>query len=602
MNQRLTLGTLFIAMGAAFASLAIAATAPPLGQETAPPATRAPTLVSPGTSAAEVLILDRCPTFSWAAGPASGEQELLVYRTQPAQGGLVEESPIVRVALPAGASVWTPSAAECLESGASYAWTLRPLSVSAGAVHEAEVRLFRVAAAPALSDVRQALDVLHRFARSQTASEAAGAPRPQPSSAAAPQASPSSALPLATLVERGDPGLASLPVVDSAPSPTLGAASLALDEQVHLGPASDVFRDGDLFLWTDSSNLALGGRALESNTTGVFGTAFGESALLSNTSGGGNSAFGWSVLTGNTEGHSNSGFGFRALFSNETGIHNSAFGAGAMRFVTTGEYNTALGSNALYLNQEGLRNTAVGREALYSTTVTDGTAVGDRALRVNTSGLRNTAVGARALFSSTTGSNNVAVGWLAGYSPVGGSDNIFIGSGVTGTATDDKTIRIGVQGTQLRTRIAGISGISLSGGANVVVESDGRLGIGASSRRFKTDVQPMSDVSDQLSGLRPVRFRYLEEHSSSDASRLEYGLIAEEVAEVLPELVARDADGRPLAVRYDLLSTLLLQELRRVSQRNDEIDLTQARLLGLQRRDIEDLREQLERMAARRGR
>ena len=345
---------------------------------------------------------------------------------------------------------------------------------------------------------------------------------------------------------------------------------------------------------TGGFNSAFGRTALYSNTTGGFNSAFGRSALALNTTGGSNSAFGESALFSNTTGSENGAFGQAALVSNTTGAKNSAFGQQALRSNTTGSDNSAFGGEALRSNTAGFANSAFGEEALYSnttgnsnsafgeaalnsnTTGSTNSAFGEDALFSNTTGGNNTAVGQNALRGNTTGSNNIAIGRSAGSiaSPAA-SDNILIGNDGSGVAASSPEIRIGVHNLQKQARIAGIATSALTGATGVVVASDGRLGISASSLRFKEDVRDMGEVGDKLSKLRPVRFRFKQGESDNGERPLEYGLIAEEVAEVLPELVPLDAEGRPYAVRYDLLSTLLLSELQR------------------QRRDIEALEQEL---------
>ena len=341
---------------------------------------------------------------------------------------------------------------------------------------------------------------------------------------------------------------------------------------------------------TGSGNSAFGEDAMLLNTTGSNNSAFGQDALQANTTGTYNSAFGWNALQFNTTGGSNAAFGESALQVNTTGTYNSAFGQHALRSNVTGGSNSAFGEDALRSNTTGDSNAAFGEDALiFNSTGADNSAFGEAALFSNTTGFSNSAFGQAALRFNTTGSNNIALGSYAGTSAAAAaSNNILIGNAGSGVVLGTPEIRIGTEGTQLATSIAGIFGVSLSG-SNVVVNSSGQLGVSTSSLRFKEDVRDMGEVSDKLSKLRPVRFRFKPEDSETGERPLEYGLIAEEVAEILPELVPLDAEGRPYAVRYDLLSTLLLNEL----QRQRRIDLVQARLLAAQRRDIEVLEQKL---------
>ena len=205
---------------------------------------------------------------------------------------------------------------------------------------------------------------------------------------------------------------------------------------------------------------------------------------------------------------------------------------------TTGNYNTASGYYAL-LQNNGSYNTASG----------------DQALVGNTTGSYNTASGYEALSSNASGSYNTAIGQSAGFYPTG-SYNIMIGN--QGLAADDHIIRIG--DVQTQTFIAGISGINVSG-VPVLVSSSGQLGIAQSSRRFKEDIQDMGADSHGLLRLRPVTFRYKQPFA--DGSKpIQYGLIAEEVADVYPDLVARSADGQIETVKYQVLDSMLLNEVQ----------------------------------------
>lgn len=303
-------------------------------------------------------------------------------------------------------------------------------------------------------------------------------------------------------------------------------------------------------------NAAIGVQALNRNTTGSLNTASGAGALQNNTGGSGNTASGASALTRNTSGSFNTASGISALFSNTTGGNNAASGASALYSNTTGTLNTASGVSSLYSNQTGSNNTASGGYALYA----------------NTTGSGNTANGYNALLYNTTGSNNIALGFQAGLSLTTGSNNIVIGN--TGTAADLNTIRVGAQGTQTRTFIAGIRGTMVTGGQSVVVNADGQLGVTSSSRRYKDDIQPMGEASSPLMQLRPVTFRYKD--ADADGSKpLQYGLIAEEVEQAMPGLVIYNKDGTPESVAYQVLPSLLLNEYQK---QNRELAAAKAEL------------------------
>jgi Chaperone of endosialidase len=185
---------------------------------------------------------------------------------------------------------------------------------------------------------------------------------------------------------------------------------------------------------------------------------------------------------------------------------------------------------------------------------------GKIALFSNTTSNSNTALGILALFQNTTGSANIAIGAAAGFNVTTGSNNIHIGN--EGVATDAGRIRIGTVGIQTATSIAGIFGAPSLGGVPVEVNRNGRLGTVLSSRRVKDDISDMEGASEGLGKLRPVTFRYKTEHD--DGARLaQYGLIAEEVAEIYPELVVLDKEGQPSGVRYHVLPAMLLNDLQR---------------------------------------
>jgi hypothetical protein len=211
----------------------------------------------------------------------------------------------------------------------------------------------------------------------------------------------------------------------------------------------------------------------------------------------------------------------------------------------------------MFLNTTGANNTALGFQALYSNTVGKGNAAqGVNALYSNTTGIRNLGIGSNALYDNSTGSYNIALGFDAGYNVTNGSNNIEIGA--QGNTADNNTIQIGVQGTQTVTTIAGIYGTPVTGSA-VFVTSTGQLGVQASSERYKTDILPMPDFSAKLNRLRPVTFHYTMDPNGPP----QYGLIAEEVDKVYPELVIRDRAGKIQGVHYEELAPMLLREAQK---------------------------------------
>jgi hypothetical protein len=299
-------------------------------------------------------------------------------------------------------------------------------------------------------------------------------------------------------------------------------------------------------------------------------TACGSFALAHGSSDGGalNSAFGYSALSYNTTGSDNTASGVGALTFNTTGSDNTASGVSALTYNTTGSENTASGAYALYSNTTGTHNTASGYQALYSTTTgIEDTGVGYGALHTNTTGKENTAFGNEALYAVTTGTNNIAMGFHAGIDLTSGSNDIDIGN--AGVAAESGVIRIGTAGTQTKTFVAGIENSKITGAA-VYVTSSGQLGVLASSERYKTAIAPMGANSQKLQQLRPVTF-----HLKTDPEgAVQYGLIAEEVDKIYPELVIRDDQGKIQGVRYDELAPMLLNEMQKQQQKLAAEDAT----------------------------
>ena len=323
------------------------------------------------------------------------------------------------------------------------------------------------------------------------------------------------------------------------------------------------------FNTTGSNNTASGVNALISNTTGSDNTANGFDALEANTTGGSNTATGFVALGSNTTGTDNTANGFGALAQNTTGTDNTATGFEALAVNTTGGSNTATGLQALFFNTTGSNNTASGVNALSSnTTGSMNTATGSGAMDSNTTGGNNTALGTDALLVNTTGNGNIAIGVAAAFSVgAGNSNNIEIGSmgaSTDGAAAGSGVIRIGTAGNQASFFAAGITGVNVSG-ANVVVSSSGQLGVAVSSQRFKEDIQDMGDSSSGLLRLRPVTFRYKQAYE--DGSKpMDYGLIAEEVAQVYPDLAVKGPDGQIETIQYQKLTPMLLNELQKQAE------------------------------------
>src|SRR6266487_3115860 len=415
----------------------------------------------------------------------------------------------------------------------------------------------------------------------------------------------------------GENALFRLSETDGSFNTAVGWLSLSSDV---VGGLNTAVGAGALALNTSHNNTATGAGALLLNTTGTGNTAVGAAALLSNSGGpneggSGNTAVGARALRNNTATGSTA-VGVDALTANTTGEGNTALGAEALKQNAEGSANTALGARALtsLIGSlfSGRSNTAVGALALTSNTIGVGnTAVGGpiisgstAALGSNTTGNGNTAIGFGALNTNTTGDSNIAVGEAAGRRLTTGNNNIEIGN--EGVAGEANTIQIGTAfqpsptpaSGQDRTFIAGIYG--QQPGANtlaVVCADDGKLTANASSRRFKRDIKPMDNASEAILGLKPVSFRY--NNDSTDTPW--FGLIAEDVAEINPDLIARDKEGKPFGVRYDQVNAMLLNEFLKEHRKVQELEANaaqQQRNFLAQQKQIEALTAGLQKVSA----
>jgi trimeric autotransporter adhesin len=287
-------------------------------------------------------------------------------------------------------------------------------------------------------------------------------------------------------------------------------------------------------------NTAYGHVALQANFTGILNTAMGQGALQSNTFGIENTAVGAGALTNNIGpnscsncGSNNTAIGFQAMFSNGSPSNNG------------GSFNTAIGNNALF-KTDGISEL---KEAVSNT------GMGNSVLAANTIGSFNTAMGDSSLVNVSGNSNfNIALGSNAGKNLTTGSNNIYLGS-VGGAAAESNTMRLG--SGQSRTFVTGVYAAHATA-RQVFVNSNGQLGTLASSARYKQGIQDMNDSSHALFQLRPVTFHY---NFEPDGER-QYGLIAEEVEKIYPELVTRDEEGKPESVQYHELIPMLLNELQ----------------------------------------
>ena len=300
--------------------------------------------------------------------------------------------------------------------------------------------------------------------------------------------------------------------------------------------------------------------ALKSNTTGTGNTGLGWRALFSDTISSFNTGVGAGALS-LSDADSNTALGAAALLLNTAGTLNTAVGTDALVFNDSGSSNAANGANALFNNISGNFNTANGANALFDNiTGSQNTAIGNSALSVNT-GDKNTAVGSSALASNTTGSSNIGLGVLAGSAVTDATSVIAIGA-------DGENVSNSCYIGQIYSNIQPQVGVDPD---LVTISSSGRLGrANVSSRRYKHDIEPMDTASEAIYALKPVSFRYNKQYDATQT--LAFGLIAEEVAEVNPDLVGRNREGQPESVRYEQINAMLLNEFLKEHGRREEQD------------------------------
>ena len=413
---------------------------------------------------------------------------------------------------------------------------------------------------------------------------------------------------------------------------------------------------GALYSNITSGNTAVGQNAMNANTTGAQNTAVGTSALAANTGASYNVALGFDALLSNTFGGLNTAIGNAALLYNTVGANNTAVGADALLY-NNGSNNTAVGELALYDNTSGIDNTAVGAGALNSNgSASNNVAVGQAALKGNVTGTLNTALGSQALTNSSgdnntglgygaasllaIGSANTAVGSFAlgnaaitnnntaiGYSALNGAyggNNIAIGHLAGSNITSaNNTISIGSAGVNVNGAVSiGDNATSFTANGTVyfpflgtfgpsgsslpvyVLSTTGQLFYELSSRRYKDDIRDMGEASSGLSRLRPVTFHY-KKGSPVGPEQLQYGLIAEEVAAIFPEIVVWNGNGQPETLDYSKLTPMLVNEVQKlntkVAAQQDKLRTQEQQISSLAER-LAEVEAALERVAAVGGR
>ena len=326
-------------------------------------------------------------------------------------------------------------------------------------------------------------------------------------------------------------------------------------------------------------NTFVGSGAGASSTTAYYNSFFGAGAGMSNTTGRANNFFGYEAGGSNTTGFGNVFFGYDAGISNTTGADNTIAGYIAGLFNSTGCCNAFYGTAAGEYNTTGDSDVFLGYEAGES----------------NTIGGADTFSGVGAGMSNTTGNYNTFYGYEAGYNNTTGNSNIYFGNQGPVSGTESNTIRLGTQGNsngqQSTAYIAGIYNTTSSGGISVYINANGQMGTMPSSLRFKEQVRDMGDSTNALMELRPVTFLYKPDYAKGERT-LQYGLIAEEVTKVYPELVAYDTDGQPYSVRYQYLSVMLLNEVQKQYRRAEN----EAKVITTQQQKIDELEQRLNRL------
>ncbi len=274
-------------------------------------------------------------------------------------------------------------------------------------------------------------------------------------------------------------------------------------------------------------------------------------------------AIGAQALQNNRSGSQNVAIGYNAANTIMSGLNNVIVGYSALSgCANNSSNNSVLGCNALSQSLDVVNDCiAVGYNALYNNSANELVAVGSGALENNSLGVQNTAVGYQALQALQTGTVNTAFGYQVGFNSMG-SNNIYIGANVTGSALDNNVIRIGIQNSGTSgTYIGGINGATVAGGIPVLINGSGQLGTTLSSKRYKENIYDMGDITQGLYKLRPVVFNY----KTDPAQHKEFGLIAEEVQSVYPEIVITDQDGLPQTVQYHYLLIMMLNEMQKTN-------------------------------------
>jgi len=339
------------------------------------------------------------------------------------------------------------------------------------------------------------------------------------------------------------------------------------------------------------TNTFVGLSAGNLEAAGMFSTAIGHGALQSNVSIE-STASGFNALFHNTKGSWNTASGSRALFANTTGMENTASGAYTLFANTTGTGNTANGLQALFYNTTGNDNTASGADALYcNTTGSDNTAVGEAAgfhsgepCGLGT-GSNGTFVGAYAQPTVDGLTNATAIGVCASVST---SDALVLGAAAgdcDGISNAETKVGIDVPNPSNVFTV-------LKGGGHAI--SDGWDTY--SSRRWKSDIEPLQGALGKVELLRGVSYTY------TASGKHDIGMIAEEVGQVVPEVVSYEENGKDArGIDYARLTALLVEAVKEqqkeVQQQQSQVR-QQQRQIRQQKAEIRTLQARLQRLEA----
>jgi Chaperone of endosialidase len=354
------------------------------------------------------------------------------------------------------------------------------------------------------------------------------------------------------------------------------------------------------FAGASNFNTGLGAGALVLNT-GDSNTAVGAAALLLNTTGFNNTAVGTDALVHNDDGFNNTAVGLNALFTNTSGNFNTAVGGGCMNGNDDGVGNTGVGILAVSANVHGAFNTGLGFGAVQNNANSNNTGVGAGAISQDTIGSDNTAVGFQALHDDIIGGSNTAVGSGAlQHALTGFNTALGVGAGL-GVVNAHDVISIGIVGADVSDScfIGNIRDVTtdLNDAVAVLIDSAGQLGTINSSRRFKTDIKPMDKASESVLALKPVSFRY----NVHRGGPTQFGLIAEDVAEVNRDLVIYDSDGKPQTVRYEAVNAMLLNEFLKEHKKVEEqqANITELKsTVGVLTAQLKEQAEQIQKVSA----